>query len=346
MALLLDNAQSRKIPAMQGGDGLTIGLVNNMPDAAFEATERQFLDLVRAAAPEGRVRCKLFVIPEVARARKTRQALVPRYRDVAELWDTQLDGLIVTGTEPRAEKLSDEPYWPAMTHLVDWARENTHSAIWSCLAAHAAVRNADRIERRPLAEKLAGVFVCETVAPHPLMAGVGPLGVPHSRYNDLPAPALAAAGYDVLSQSAVAGVDAFARDEHGGSLFVFFQGHPEYDADSLLREYRRDIGLYLRGAREHYPAVPQNYVSQYGNALLEVFRTRALADRHLDLAHEFPFAAVVAGIDNTWRRSAQRLYRNWIEQVRERKAERAPAAVSLRRLHRDAERATAAMRRH
>ncbi|HUZ33473.1 MAG TPA: homoserine O-succinyltransferase [Xanthobacteraceae bacterium] len=345
MVLILDHARSHKIPAMQGGDGLTIGLVNNMPDAAFEATERQFLDLVRAAAPEGRIRCKLFVTPEVARARKTRQALGQRYRDVDELWNAQLDGLIVTGAEPRAEKLADEPYWPTMTRLGDWARDNTLSTIWSCLAAHAVVLYADRIGRVRLAEKLSGVFACETVEPHPLMAGVVPLGVPHSRYNDLPAAALVAAGYQLLSQSAVAGVDAFARDEQGGSLFVFFQGHPEYDADSLLREYRRDIGLYLRGAREHYPAAPQNYFSRYGGTLLEVFRTRAIADRYLDLAQEFQFAAVAAGIDGTWRRSARRFYRNWIEHIRQRKDERMHASVSLRRQHRDAGLVTAG-RRH
>lgn len=345
MALVLDHTQSHKIPAMQGADGLTIGLVNNMPDAAFEATERQFLDLVRGAAPEGRVRCRLFVAPEVARARKTREALVQRYRNVDELWNAQLDGLIVTGAEPRAGKLADEPYWPTMTRLVDWARDNTLSTIWSCLAAHAAVLYADRIERVRLAEKLSGVFACETVAPHPLMAGVVPLGVPHSRYNDLPAAALSTAGYQLLSHSTVAGVDAFARHEQGGSLFVFIQGHPEYDADSLLREYRRDIGLYLRGAREHYPAAPQNYVSRYGGSLLEVFRARAMADRYLDLAQEFPFAAVAAGIDNTWRRSAQRFYRNWIEQIRQRKNEPMHTSVSLRRRHRDAGLVTAG-RRH
>ncbi len=188
--------------------------------------------------------------------------------------DARLDGLIVTGTEPRAGKLTDEPYWPAMTRLVDWARANTLSTVWSCLAAHAAVLHSDRIERRPLAEKLSGIFACETITPHPLMAGVAPLCVPHSRYNDLPAVALSETGYELLSRSASAGIDAFARQEHGGSLFAFFQGHPEYDTDSLLREYRRDIGLHLPGAREHYPVPPLHYFSQYGATLLDAFRSR------------------------------------------------------------------------
>ena len=37
--------QARRHPA--GSDWIEIGLVNNMPDAALEATERQFLELAR-----------------------------------------------------------------------------------------------------------------------------------------------------------------------------------------------------------------------------------------------------------------------------------------------------------
>ena len=66
------------------------------------------------------------------------------------MWDTRLDGLIVTGTEPKSKNLDDEPYWAALPQVIDWAREHTHSTIWSCLAAHAAVLHTDGIERRPL----------------------------------------------------------------------------------------------------------------------------------------------------------------------------------------------------
>ncbi len=64
---------------------VTIGLVNNMPDAALEATERQFTDLIRAATPNAVVLLKLFAIPEVPRADATRRALAERYRDIARI---------------------------------------------------------------------------------------------------------------------------------------------------------------------------------------------------------------------------------------------------------------------
>jgi len=308
---------------LRGRNCLTIGLVNNMPDSAWEATERQFLNLIRAATTDVVVRLKLFSLSELPRADTARAQLAERYRDISELWGTRLDGLIVTGTEPRAAKLEDEPYWPALAKLVDWAREHTASTIWSCLAAHAAVLQADGIERQPLEQKLFGVFDCEVLAAHPLLAGAAPrLQVPHSRYNGLSDSALAANGYRLLTRSAAAGVDAFAREERGGSLFVCFQGHPEYEADTLLREYRRDIGRFLRREQEHYPETPHGYFSDEAAALAEAFRARAIRDVRQSCIADFPMSALEAGVENTWRRSAIRMYANWIDFLKDSKSER------------------------
>ncbi len=327
MPLLLDTARSSSKVDLRGRNCLTVGLVNNMPDAACEATERQFLDLLRAVTSDVVVCLKLFSIPEVPRADKVRERIAARYRDIAELWDTPFDGLIVTGNEPLAARMEDEPYWPALAKLVDWARVTTASTIWSCLAAHAAVLRADGIERRPLEDKLFGVFDCETVADDPLLAGVAPrLRVPHSRINDLPEPALRSCGYRVLSRSATASVDAFVKEEQGSSLFVFFQGHPEYETDSLLREYRRDVGRFLRGERESYPGAPQGYFSDEATEVANDFRAWAISDRRANLVADFPMEALEAGIESTWRRSAIGLYQNWIDQLKDRKAERRPLA--------------------
>ena len=115
MPLLLDTARSGAAVELRGANCMTIGLVNNMPDAACEATERQFLDLIRGATSNAVVHLKLFSIADVPRADHVRQELAARYRDISELWDTRLDGLIVTGTEPRAANLKDEPYWATLS---------------------------------------------------------------------------------------------------------------------------------------------------------------------------------------------------------------------------------------
>ncbi len=160
--------------------------------------------------------------------------------------------LIVTGAEPRTAVLSDELYWRSLARLVDWAEEHTVSTIWSCLAAHAAVLHLDGISRERYAAKLHGVFSCERIGDHQLLAGMpSSWGTPHSRLNTLDPDTLRAAGYDLVSISADAGADAFLKQL--GSLFVFLQGHPEYDPGALLGEYRRDVGRYLAGTFEHLP---------------------------------------------------------------------------------------------
>lgn len=333
MTFALDGDRTGRAVSVADAAGLSIGLVNNMPDAALDATERQFSALLQAAMPDAAVRLSLFAIPELPRGENARRTLARKYRDIAELWDRPLDGLIVTGAEPRAADLRDEPFWPTLRRLVDWAKANTHSTIWSCLAAHAAVLHADGIERKPLGAKRSGVFACRVTADHPMTQHFpDPLWLPHSRYNDLPEAALTACGYRILTRSATAGVDAFARQ--GGSFFLFFQGHPEYEADTLLREYRRDAARFLGGERPHFPELPTFYFGAAATAEAEAFRSRALTDRRADLMTEFPMRALEAGLTMPWRQAALGFYQKWLAFLRARKAERR-VGLPLRRTWRD-----------
>jgi homoserine O-succinyltransferase len=328
MPLLLDTLRPGPAVDLRGRNCLTIGLVNNMPDAACEATERQFLRLLRAASNDVVVLLKLFSIAAVPRSETTRAELAGRYRDISELWNAPLDGLIVTGTEPIAADLKDEPYWNALCDLVDWACHNTISAVWSCLAAHAAVLYADGIVRERLDGKLSGVFDCEAAGAHPLLAGMAPrLRVPHSRLNDLPEARLLENGYRMLTRSAAAGVDAFVKEQDGGSLFAYFQGHPEYDTDSLLREYRRDVGRFLRSEAGNYPEAPRNYFSSAAMFLADDFRARATGERHGDLVGDFPVRPLAATIENTWHAGAVGVYRNWIKYLKDQKTNHRPSTA-------------------
>jgi len=333
MPLVVENATS-SAGEFDAATCVTVGLINNMPDAALEATERQFADLIRAASGNTLVRLLLFHIPEVPRGTPARRDMAGRYRDIGELWDTRLDGLIVTGTEPKSEDLKNEPYWAALARLIDWSRRHTASAVWSCLAAHAAVLQSDGIERCQLSEKLSGVFDCAPATAHPMMRNIAlPVRVPHSRCNDLPEVALKAAGYRILTRSPAAGVDMFARHER--SFHLFLQGHPEYEPGTLLREYRRDIGRYLRGERARYPQMPQGYFNAEATAALEAFRKRARVERSPDLMANFPMRRLEAGLVGGWRPSAISLYENWFGYLKGRKAERRSPLIPMRRAWRD-----------
>jgi homoserine O-succinyltransferase/O-acetyltransferase len=302
--------------AHDDGDALVIGLVNNMPDGAFKTTERQFRELLTFARGDTPIRLRLFSLPEAVRAEATRAYITDNYEKFGNLWTARLDGLIVTGTEPRTAVLTAEPYWQSLTKLVDWAQENTTSTVWSCLAAHGAVYHLDGIERQKYPEKLSGVFECARAGVHRLLADAPDTWrIPHSRSNDLPARALTAAGYQILSTSPVAGADMFIKQTH--SLFVFLQGHPEYDPDSLLREFHRDIGRFLKGEREAYPQMPRGYFDAGATAALTGFRERALVERNMGLLEDFPAVDVHGASAPTWRLQARLIYANWLTLLRQ-----------------------------
>jgi homoserine O-succinyltransferase len=299
-------------------EGLTIGLINNMPDAAFRATERQFISLLDAASDEIPIRLKLYTLPGVPREGACLHHAESFYSSVDTMGRAHLDGLIVTGREPIAADLRDEPYWDSFTGVLEWAREHTYSTVWSCLAAHAAILHMDGIGRSKSNDKHFGALECTRVADHPLMAGAPPsFPVPHSRWNGVPEEELVARGYTVLSRTGNAGVDTFVKQAN--SLFVFFQGHPEYEADTLLREYRRDAGRYLRGESDSYPLIPSGYFDQPTADALSVLREKAIVHRSEELLATVAALLEKPEIENTWRLTAALIYRNWLEYIRARK---------------------------
>src|SRR5581483_10801751 len=93
------------------GSCIHIGLVNNMPGKALHATERQFRELLAAAAGGLQVRLSVFALPDVPRSEEGRRHIDSTYLPIEELWGNRLDGIIVTGTEPIAAELTAEPYW-------------------------------------------------------------------------------------------------------------------------------------------------------------------------------------------------------------------------------------------
>ncbi len=291
-----------------------IALVNNMPDQALAATEAQFARLVRAHAGTTEIRWRSYALPGVKRSEMAQRYLERSHESLETLFSRGADALIVTGAEPLAANLRDEAYWSAMAQLVDWARENTISTIWSCLAAHAAVLHLDGIERRRAAQKINGVFTCrKTDDDWAADDDESELLTPHSRYNGLSHEDLARCGYHIASVGDEVGVNAFWRREP--SLFVFLQGHPEYDADSLLKEYRRDALRFFDRTRPDFPTAPANYFSAETLTLLDALRVRAAtgtADDHVRDLHQILSQENCSAL---WRSDTGRLFREWLKVV-------------------------------
>jgi homoserine O-succinyltransferase len=332
MPLLVSRPLSQGLQSSRDeGASIVIALVNNMPDAALRTTERQFHELLSSASDNLAVCLKLFSLPDLPRGEVGRSLISQSYEDISRLWTSRLDGLIVTGTEPRAAALVDEPYWPTLAKLIDWAEDHTLSAIWSCLAAHAAVLHLDGIRRRRLHGKLFGTFDCTKVEDHTIMCRApSRWRVPHSRYNEVPEDALVSNGYSILSRSPEAGVDIFVKQRK--SLFIFLQGHPEYDPGALLREYRRDSARFLSGERGNYPEMPRSYLDDETITILAAYREQALSNPGRDLVSSFP-AVAKAGLPHDWRGIATQLYTNWFSYLVEQKARTSVTILGNRRSH-------------
>jgi homoserine O-succinyltransferase len=291
--------------------GLRVAFVNNMPDAAVAATEAQFTRLLHQAAPGVSLQLRRYAIANVPRSEAMRRKMARSYEDVAALYARGADLLIVTGAEPRAERLDAEPYWEDVSRLVQWARGNTLGVLWSCLAAHLAVQAMDGVPRQRAETKFSGVYACDVVDRDWAFDGAGAqVKTPHSRYNGLAPSDLESCGYRIASSSDEIGVDCFWRREP--SLFLFTQGHPEYDADTLAREFRRDALRFCEGSSGSFPQAPAHYLASVTQQRLAELRTlaRALAPR--EFTHQLNQMLAQERLEATWAEDAARLYRNWL----------------------------------
>lgn len=319
----LERANSRAVVSIDDGcnlaDGLHLALINNMPDAALEDTELQFFELLDAASGTTPVYVRLYSLTGVPRTDRGQRHLNSFYFELDNLWKTPLDGVIITGTEPHHPDLRNEPYWGLLAEVFDWAARNTTSTILSCLAAHASVLHFDCIPRHRLPDKQFGVFEAAKNCDHALMNGIqNALCLPHSRWNEVRASELAAAEYNVLTNSALAGVDVFVKKIQK-SMFLHFQGHPEYSSETLFKEYRRDIRRFLVGERETYPTMPFGYFGDEVVGILEKFQQEALANRSEEFVQSFP-SSVAKGLQNRWHSSAILIYCNWLQYLAAEKA--------------------------
>lgn len=305
-----------------------VALVNNMPDAAMRATELQFARLLKAAAGPLDVRLRLFSLSGIERGEQARSRMAGFYDDAAFLQAANVDALIITGAQPCTADLRQESFWPELTQLIDWAQTGTVSTLFSCLAAHGAVLHMDGIQRRPLSQKLSGIYDTSRAEDDALFFNTQvSIPVPHSRKNDLAESDLTAGGYRILSRLSNGQVDIFTRELPGHSRFVYFQGHPEYDPGTLGREYLRDVTRFVRGEISEAPGIPENYFDRATEDRLSDIRPRNEAD--LARCVEIVTGALPR---QAWRNNTIKLFSNWLTLVAAAKSRRATSrSVHTRR---------------
>ena len=293
--------------------GLHVGLLNMMPDAALAATERQFFRLVGSSNPISQFHIHPFTLDEIPRNDIASEHIRRYYESFESIRELGLDALIITGANVTEADLSKEVFWQPLMEVANWARENVTSTLCSCLASHALFLGQYGIPRRKLANKTWGVFEHEMIVrTHPLVREMNThIMVPHSRFNDVSAAQLSEKGIHVLAHGDEPGVQLAVSPD--GFRTVFFQGHPEYDRISLMKEYKRDIGLFIAGKIATYPPMPRHYFDEFSTALLCEYRESVLSALKSGIdAPDFPEAHVLGRLRNTWHDSGEAIVGNWL----------------------------------
>ena len=307
VVLSLDRAKEQDIRELH------IGFLNMMPDAALSATERQFIRMVGSSNTIAQFYVYPFSIPEQDRSAAAREHIKKHYFEFEQLAEQGLDALIITGANVIKPSLNQEPFWEPFLDVVRWAEDNVASVFCSCLATHALVKHYHDLDRRHLGLKQWGVYEHKVTDPaHPLLRDVNTrFDAPHSRYNDISREQFESAGMQVLAESQEVGVHLAVSPDRFRA--VYFQGHPEYAAVSLLKECKREAHRYLAGERESRPRVPENYLTAEGeriaNAHIEaVVQAKATGET----APEFPEAELLVHADNTWGDTGKAIVNNWL----------------------------------
>ena len=308
-----DVIDSDAVSNLTGQPELHIGFLNLMPDAALEATERQFMRLVAAYDQPVTLYVHAFTVAAEGRSEPARGHIESFYEYFSDLRTLGLDAMIITGANPATSDITSEAFWVPMMEIIEWGRKNVSSMLCSCLATHAVLNHYHGVERVRLRQKRWGVYSHHvTGSDHPLVENVAsPADGPHSHVFDVSPEQMEQAGCNVLISSKEVGVYLAVTSDP--CEFVFFQGHPEYNAISLLKEYKREVTRFIEDERPDYPPYPENYLPAQAKALLEPFKQSVMkAHDRYEAAPEFPEEQLSFYVANTWTEAGKIIYRNWL----------------------------------
>lgn len=202
----------------------------------------------------------------------SQEHLLTFYKSFEELNDRKFDGMVITGAPVENMEFEDVDYWDELCRIMEWSKTNVHSTFHICWGAQAGLYYHYGIQKKPLDEKMFGVFRHKADYKRAiLLRGFDDeFWVPHSRHTTVLREDIEKVpGLRILASSEEAGVYAIMNKE-GRQIFI--TGHSEYDVDTLQREYLRDKNL---GLPIH---VPENYFPNDDDTQEPIVRWRAHAN--------------------------------------------------------------------
>lgn len=256
---------------------LRFAIMNLMPDKV--TTETQLLRVLGSTPLQAEV---TLLHAGTHASRNTSSAhLDAFYQTVDDVADENFDGLIVTGAPVEHLPYADVDYWPELQRTFNWASKNVFSSLFICWGAQAALNHYYDVPKHMLAQKHSGVYPHRLLQTTNLTAGFDDnFNVPVSRNTEIRREDVAGIRcLDVLAESDRTGL-CLLEDNAARRVFMF--NHLEYDADTLKREYDRDVKAGIN------PDVPFGY---------------------------FPDNNPAAKPAVTWRAHRNLLFHNWINAV-------------------------------
>lgn len=247
---------------------LKIAIVNLMPTKI--TTETQLLRLLSNSPLH--VEIDLVGMDSHTSKNTSAEHLETFYKTFKDIKNQKYDGMIITGAPVENYDFKDVDYWDELVTIMEWSKTHVTSTFHICWAAQAGLYYHYGIPKYSLDKKLSGVYkhkVNRRTAK--LVRGFdNEFYAPHSRYTEVRTEDIKKVKeLEILAESDEAGVYiVFTK----GGRQIFVTGHSEYDADTLLNEYIRDLG---RGIN---PDIPKNYFPDDNPEKKPVVRWRSHAN--------------------------------------------------------------------
>lgn len=198
--------------------------------------------------------------------------MIAFYKTFDQIKDKYYDGMIITGAPIELMEFEEIDYWEELCHIMEWSKTHVHSTFHICWGAQAGLYYHYGIKKYKLHEKLSGVYKHRLVKQHhKLFRGFDDeFFVPHSRNTTVLSEDIEACGnLEILSVSEEAGIFALVSKNQRQ---IFITGHSEYDEDTLLKEYERDVKAGIN------PKVPTNYFPDDDDSKEPVVKWRSCAN--------------------------------------------------------------------
>ena len=200
------------------------------------------------------VRLELMKTSSYVSKNTSQDHLLTFYKTFDELKHRKFDGMVITGAPVENMAFEDVDYWPELCEIMEWTKTNVHSTFHICWGAQAGMYYHYGIQKKPLPQKLFGVFRHQADYKRSiLLRGFDDtFWAPHSRHTTVLREDIEKTDLKILASSEEAGVYA-AMSKEGRQIFV--TGHSEYDGDTLKKEYLRDkeLGLPIDVPKNYFP---------------------------------------------------------------------------------------------